>query len=225
MATPRRRKSRGIAETYIHIKDVPLNLSTEKALRYLKSNAHLWAEETFNKSVVVEIQVEEGSLKAWVFVGGVALFGFVSNYGSFRSGIDHMVSDAKVFSEIVIERFETDQHIPEAAIARTEKRLGVPGKIQRFYRSLDKLNSDDMSNNDRHIEIDRLQDEFVEILELLDYEEDKRQFSEDVTGKNGSPKNHFITDLSNDEKPKPFPLPQRDSPLIAPNRKEDEDDA
>ena len=104
MATPKKRKFGGIAETYIHIKDVPPNVSKEKALNYLKKNAHSWAEETFNRHLVVEIQVEEGSLKAWVFVGGVALFEFVSNYGSFRSGIDHIVSDAKVFSEIVIER-------------------------------------------------------------------------------------------------------------------------
>ena len=44
-------------------------------------------------------------------MGGITLFNFVANYGSFRSSIDYIVSDAKAFSSYVIEHFvENERH-------------------------------------------------------------------------------------------------------------------
>lgn len=173
-------RSRGIAETYIHIKNVPSGLSKEKAYLYLERHALIWAEEKFNKSVIVKIRVEEGSLKIWVLVGVPFLFNLVAGYGSFRSGIDAIVSDSKVFSNYVIEHFGEDEGVPEVAILRTECRLGVPGKIQRFLKSLDKLNSLDIEHNKRQIVLQKLRAEFMEILELLEDDQDRELFIEQL---------------------------------------------
>ncbi len=176
----RKPRSRGIAETYIHIKDVPRGLTKEKARRYLEQHAHAWAERQFKKSVIVKVRVEEGSLKVWVLVGGITLFTFVANYGSFRSGIDYIVSDAKAFSSYVIEHFVEDENVPDTAVLRAERRLGVPGKIQRFLRSLDKLNSPNIGHNERQVKLQQLRTEFIEILELLENEQDRELFIEQV---------------------------------------------
>ncbi|MEQ9007892.1 MAG: hypothetical protein RLP12_08415, partial [Ekhidna sp.] len=182
----RKARARGIAETYIHIKDVPRDLSLEKARLYLEKNARYWARSKFGPSIEVSVRVEEGSLKTWVLVGGTSIFNLVVNYGEIRDGIDHLVSDSRDFSEHVIESFESDNHIPDAAIARTERRLGIPGKIKRFYSDIDNLNSDDLSANERADEIDRLQAEFLEIIDLMPNPDDKQifidaiEFEEDV---------------------------------------------
>ena len=176
----RRPRSRGIAETYIHILEVPRELSKEKVRNYMERHVHAWAEDRFKNFVVVKIRTEEGSLKVWVLVGGLAIFQFVANYGSFRTGIDHLVSDARAFSEFVINRFAADKHIPEDILYRTERRLGVPGKIQRFLKSFDNLNSPGVSQQRRHEETERLRKEFLEIIELLDNEQDRDLFMEEV---------------------------------------------
>lgn len=173
-------RSRGIAETYIHIKDVPNGLSKEKARQYLEQHAHIWAEKKFNKSVIVKIRIEEGSLKIWVLVGVPFLFNLVAGYGSFRSGIDAIVSDSKAFSNFVIEHFGEDEGVPEVAVLRTECRLGVPGKIQRFLKSLDKLNSPNIGHNERQIELQKLRAEFIEILKLLENDQDRELFIEQL---------------------------------------------
>lgn len=175
----RKPRSKGISGTYIHIKDMPNGLSVEKAQHYLKQHVHIWAEENFKHAVIVKVRVEEGSVKAWVLVGGITLFNFVGNYGSFRSGIDHIVSDAKAFSEYVIEQFKADERVPDEAVLRAEKRLGVPGKIQRFYKKLDKLQEQNNINEQQQL-VRRLQKEFIEILELLDNERDRELFMEEI---------------------------------------------
>lgn len=183
MKTYRKRRiprSKGIAETYIHIKDVPSNLSKRKAKNYLEENVKLWAEQRFKKPVVIKIRVEEGSLKVWVLVGGISLFNLVAGYGSFRSGIDHLVKDSKAFSNYVIEQFVQDENVSNTAVLRAEKRLGVPGKIQRFLKELNALNSTNLSHNDRELKIQKLHDEFINIIKLLDNEQDRELFMENV---------------------------------------------
>lgn len=180
---PRKKKRsrvRGIAETYIHIIDVPESLTKKEAYLYLEKNIYKLAKESFKHKVNVKIAIEDGSLKVKVLIGAIAIFQFVSNYGSFRSGIDHIVNDAYKFSNIVIERFKEDEHIPTESISRAERRLGVPGKIQRFYKSMDKINSTQYSHNERQKLIEDLKNEFISIIELLEVEEDRELFTAEI---------------------------------------------
>ncbi|MEZ0148545.1 MAG: hypothetical protein AB9Q22_00265 [Candidatus Reddybacter sp.] len=41
----RRSRAKGIAETYIHIKDIPESLTKEEARLYLEKNIYKWAEK------------------------------------------------------------------------------------------------------------------------------------------------------------------------------------
>ena len=147
MKSKRKSRSRGIAETYIHIKTVPRSLSASEVNEYLNKYARSWAMDYFGSDVQVEIAVVEGSLKIRILVGGILLFNLVSNYGSFREGIDTIVDDARSFSEFVIEQFVHHEHVDQDEMYRLERRLGVPGKIQRFLRDMDGLNSPELSAN------------------------------------------------------------------------------
>jgi hypothetical protein len=173
-------RAKGIAETYIHIVDVPKNLTKEVAYIYLENNINKWAEETFKNKVNVKIAIEDGSLKLKVLIGGMAIVQFISNYGSFRSGINHIVDDAHKFSSMVIEHFKEDKNIPNEAIMRAERRLGVPGKIQRFYKLMDKINSDIYSHDKREELLGNLKEEFTSIIELLEVEDDRNSFRAEI---------------------------------------------
>lgn len=173
-------RARGIAETYIHIVNVPESLTKNEAYSYLEKNIYKLAEENFKHKVNVKIVLEDGSLIVKILIGGIAIFEFVSHYGSFRTGIDYIVKDAYKFSDMVIERFKEDEHIPNESIARAERRLGVPGKIQRFYKSMDKINSTQYSHNQHHELIEDLKDEFISIMELLEAEEDRELFTAEI---------------------------------------------
>ena len=150
--------------------------TSDEVFLYLQENVGIWAKESFKNKVYVKISVEEGSLIVRVLVGGLALANLVTIYGGFRSGIDYVVKDSREFSEAVIEHFKKDEHVTDQAIIRAERRLGVPGKIQRFYKSIDKLNSTDVSHNQRDEMIDKLKDEFISIIELLEVDKDRELF-------------------------------------------------
>lgn len=172
----RRSRAKGIAEAYIHIKDAPHSLTKEEARRYLQRNIKKWAEKSFKNDVRIEITVEDGSLIVRVLVGALILADLVVIYGGFRSGIDYIVNDSWSFSNTVIESFKQDEHVSDQAIIRAERRLGVPGKIRRFYKSIDKINSADHSHNERQELIGDLKEEFISIIELLEAEQDRELF-------------------------------------------------
>ncbi|MEH6503793.1 MAG: hypothetical protein V7682_07845 [Cycloclasticus sp.] len=215
----------GIASTYIHLKDMPRGLSLEEAHEYLERIARKWAKLQYNREFDVNVLVEEGSLIGRIVLSGVTIYGLVAGYGSFRSGIDHIVEDGHAFSSHVIDQFENDYHITDDAIIRAERRLGVPGKIQRFFVRLDGLNSDDLSRNEREVEIEKLQQEFIKIIELLPDDRDRAIFQEAA---NSEP--HETNELIDRQPPNvpfewpfdPFPIPEGGNvPRIAGPRNED----
>lgn len=176
----RRSRARGIAETYIHIKGGTRNLTKEKARSYLECQVHALAESHFKGAVLLEVSIEDGSIVARVKVGGTALLWLLASYGGYRSGIDFLVKDSHSFSDKIIEYFIADENIAQSMIIRAERRLGVPGKIQRFFKSLDKIGSPDLSYNDRQRLEEQLKDEFLAIIELLEVDEDREAFTAEV---------------------------------------------
>ena len=201
MGIKKRSRSRGIAETYIHIKYVPRDLSAREVKNYLNKHAHNWAVSYFGEKVQVEVEVLEGSLKIKLLVGGLFLFELISNYGDFRQGIDVAVNDARSFSEYVIEQFVEHEEIDQDRIYRLERRLGVPGKIQRFLRELDNLNSPELNAVDRRAQSESLRDEFVAIMELLADDTDRQIFSDYVEDETINPPNQPLP------QPLPYALP------------------
>jgi len=201
----------GIASTYIHLKDVPHELTLKQALLYFEKTARHWAKEQFDSDLSIDVLVEEGSLVGRIVLGGVTIYGLIAGYGSFRSGIDHIVSDGRAFSSHVIYQFEQDYNIPGDAVVKTERRLGVPGKIQRFFKHLDQLNSIDLSHNERESEIEKLHEEFLKIIELLSDDRDRTIFQQAAQQN----KQEVIEDFD-DQNPSisvdwpidPFPLPE-----------------
>lgn len=187
MTTIRKPRSRGLGGTYFHFRDVPSGMSSIEVQQFLADHTATWAAEIFDRPIVVEVIVVEGSIKAKLVYGGLTLVNILASYGSLRDGIDHVVADTARVSNLVIERFLAHEGLAEDDVYRIERRLGVPGKIQRFFRSLDYLNSDEISNRERGELIEELQEEFLSILVLLDDEKDQELFRQYVPNEDVNP--------------------------------------
>jgi hypothetical protein len=144
-----------LAQTYIHLAVDPSErqiLDTQTYIQYLGA---LSASEHFRQEVDLEFRVEQGSLKGWLTVFG-GLYVALGNYGSLREGIDYAVKDSRDFSAWIIEKFKAEVPMPPKALYRTERRLGVAGRIQRLYPLLEET-SDLMSGRNKREAIKNLQ--------------------------------------------------------------------
>src|SRR5690606_31644862 len=95
----------------------------------LSSRQYLKNEQLYK----ISIEFEKGSLKTRIVVWSTAIYMGIANYGSFRAGIREIINDIKHFSEVVIDRIDDDPNISQNDIIRTEKRLGIIGRIQELY--------------------------------------------------------------------------------------------
>ena len=131
-----------LAQAYIHLKPYA---ATEKRFTSLGRYAELIAAEAasdiYGGDVVVEIELEEGSLVARVTVVGLllGLYGGIADYKGFKESVVEMCDDAREFAVDVCGPFTKKASVPKEEIYRFERRLKTPGKLYRISRRLEKL--------------------------------------------------------------------------------------
>lgn len=140
-----------LAEAYIHLKIDATDDFKKESKYFLYELARSVSNERFNQDTEINIKFEDGSWKAWVTVAGVIYLG-IGQYGSFRSGLEYLVKDARNFSQIVVERFIENNNLDDDIIFRSERRLGVPGKINRLFQRIDSVQVHGVQNNVDHEE-------------------------------------------------------------------------
>jgi hypothetical protein len=129
-----------LAQTYLHLIVAPSERQISETLEYVQYLGAVSAREHFRQDVELELRLEQGSLKGWLTVVGGLYLG-LSNYGSLREGIDYAVKDSREFSAWIIEKFKSEVPMPPTALYRAERRLGLPGKIQRLYPLLEEASN------------------------------------------------------------------------------------
>ena len=168
-----------IGETYIKF-DFEYSESNKSKIKEaylsqigLSSREYLKNEQLYK----ISIEFEKGSLKTRIIVWSSAVYMGIANYGSFRAGVREIISDVKQFSEIVINRIDNDPNINQNDIIRTEKRLGLPGRLQELYIRIDNYerNINNFSNAQQQAELNAIKTEIASIIELLS-EQDRQAF-------------------------------------------------
>ncbi|MCO4244614.1 hypothetical protein ACFOW3_23530 [Acidovorax facilis] len=158
-----------LAQTYVHFKTDASPEKLDVARKYFLYVAALSASEHFKNEVLIDLRVEEGSLKGWITVAG-ALYAGICAYGSFREGIDYLVKDGKEFSDFVIKRTLSDAAPPAGALVRAERRLGVPGQISRLLPLVEKAEAEFQAGNavagrehlaQARVQLDRIEKELL----------------------------------------------------------------
>lgn len=168
-----------IGETYIKFNFEYSEINKSKIKEAYLSQIGLTSKEYLKNEQLykISIEFEKGSLKTRIIVWSSAIYMGIANYGSFRAGVREIISDVKQFSEIVINRIDNDPNINENDIIRTEKRLGLPGRLQELYIRIDNYerNINNLSNMQQQAELNSIKTEIASIIELLS-EPDKQAF-------------------------------------------------
>lgn len=186
-----------IAETYIHLTIDTSSEFRDAAKSYLYSRANTLSKEIIGKEVELSVRVEGGSFIAWATIFGILTFTALTKYGSLRSGIDYLVKDIRKFSQVVIDNFLHESNISEEDVYRLERRLGVPGKIQRLFKKIDRFERENHPETSNEIknEADKLKKEILKILEQIQEDIDRKMFL------------HSLPELIRNELPQQLPEP------------------
>jgi hypothetical protein len=115
--------------------EVPL----QEAEQYLKGLISKYANLIFDQQTEVYVRLEDGSLKVILAVVGALYIG-IGQYGSFRSGIDYMIKDAKSLKELVASEI-VKNGMNEADIIESKKSHCDPDKIRRVLLAIDRIES------------------------------------------------------------------------------------
>lgn len=168
-----------IGETYIKF-DFEYSESNKSKIKeaYLSQIGLTSREYLKNEQVYkISIEFEKGSLKTRIVIWSSAIYMGIANYGSFRAGVREIISDVRQFSEVVINRIDDDPNIDQNDIIRTEKRKGLPGRLQELYIRIDtyERNINNLSNAEQQAELTAIKSEIASLIELLS-EQDKHAF-------------------------------------------------
>ena len=180
-----------LAESYIHLRRLPLMRQSrdftlsrpplaqtrEEFADLVERHAYRVGREIYGREPTLELVIEDGSVKVRVAIAATSIFAFVSSYGSFRSGADHLVADARRFTELVISSVGQEAPIRDENIIRIERRLGVPGEIQRLFADLDRLADDRAANPDLAA---RVSGQLLELLGEIAEREGRDQLLDEV---------------------------------------------
>lgn len=133
-----------LSQAYIHIESDLLD-SEEKAIEYKKRLTEFATSRSsffLSPDAPIEIELEDGSLKARVTVMGTLLLVLqgISNYKDFREGIQLLYSDAKRVTEYIISESLFMAGARQEKAIRIEARVGIIGSIQKIINQLDAIN-------------------------------------------------------------------------------------
>ena len=119
----------------LDFQEVPL----QDAEHYLEELTSKYANLIYDQQTKIHVRLQEGSLKVTLAVVGALYIG-IGQYGSFRSGIDYMIKDAKSLNSLVTSEI-IKNGMNEADIIESKRMHCDPDKIRRVLLAIDRLES------------------------------------------------------------------------------------
>ncbi|MBO1109873.1 hypothetical protein J2R62_17025 [Plesiomonas shigelloides] len=110
-------------------------LTKEYLSDLVKSNAR----DIYGSEVKCYVELSEGSVKAILLIVG-SIYAAICGYGSFRSGIDYMIKDAKLIKDLFASQL-IRKGIHEEDIIDLRRIHSAPDKIRRVILAIERLES------------------------------------------------------------------------------------
>jgi hypothetical protein len=163
-----------LSQAYIHIE--PADLETEEQLAEFKKHITEFARSRTNfylhPDVSIEIEFEEGSLKARITIMGTIflLMQGVSNYPDFREGVSLIYQDSKRLAEYLVSEAQFHAGAKHQDVIRLEARTGVVGSLHKVILQLEQIKRGACGSilaKDLEGKIDKALDDIKELLENL----------------------------------------------------------
>lgn len=165
-----------LAVTYIHLKFDLSGDEREEAAEYLRYISRRFASLVYRQDVDVRVEVYPGSIKSWIVVGG-SIYLAIGQYGSFRSGVDQIIDDAKAIKEYLVTTLVKDG-VPEDKVGEVKRRHCLPDKIRYLFLRVDRFEErlHEMDRNDAERELNLIVKAAGRVVDELDHEVDVDQF-------------------------------------------------
>ncbi len=113
---------------------------------YLKNVVSQYSDLIYGQNTEVHVQLWEGSLRVRLAIVGAIYIG-IGQYGSFRSGIDHLIQDAKSLKELVSSQV-VKNGLNESDIIDSKRMHCDPDRIRRVLLAVDRLESNKSLSKD-----------------------------------------------------------------------------
>lgn len=145
-------------------------INTQEVELYLKELTSKYSNIIYDQQVEVLVRLEEGSLKINLVIIG-AIYICIGQYGSFRSGIDYLIKDAKSLKELVTSEL-VKNGLNEADIIENKKIHCDPDKIRRVLLSIERIESSkNISRGDTRKELSKVRTSVKNICSTLSDED------------------------------------------------------
>lgn len=165
-----------LAIVYLHL-DFDLSYDDFEATReYLTNVAGRYSSIIYRQNSNVRVELRDGSVKAWILVAG-SIYVAIGQYGSFRSGVDQIIKDAKSVKEYITDTLVKDG-VDESRIIEVKRNRCLPDKIRRLFLRIDRFEERiaDMLPAEKAREAELITRAAAGISYELDYQEDLDQF-------------------------------------------------
>ena len=132
-----------LSQAYIHVE--PSTVSTPEELEKFKNHIRDFARSRSDfflyPDLAIEIDFEEGSLKARVTVLGTILLVMqgIANYSSFRESVFLIYSDSKRLAEYIVSESQFLAGSKHEDVIRLEARTGVIGSLHKITLQLEQI--------------------------------------------------------------------------------------
>lgn len=159
-----------LSNYYFHF-DLELNENQKKKFNeYIEEYLKNLSKVIYKQNVDVHIQIENGSIKTWILLLG-SLYIAIGNYGSFRAGIDQLISDSKIINKIIINDFYKNG-IKQNIILKNKRELAIPDRIRKVLLQIDRFEKNYNSKSIDEKEIQKIIYKLKRILTQIDNKED-----------------------------------------------------
>ena len=153
-----------LAEAYLHLKLALAPDNVDELGDQVMRDAVQAASGVYRFPVIVNVRLEEGSLKYWASVVG-SLGAAIAAYPSVKAGAIELYKDAKLFGSIVTDRMKLEAPATRI-IYRVERRTQDAGRIYRLHKRIDRITraKDDLNASTFESELHSIQDELDMIV-------------------------------------------------------------
>ncbi|WP_439834513.1 hypothetical protein [Aeromonas enteropelogenes] len=128
-----------LAGLYLHL-DIPFDeIEVYEAEQYVKDIGKKYASLLYGNDLELVVRVREGSIRVYIAVLG-SIYLAIGQYGSFRSGCDYLIKDAKTFKELVVSELVKNGVSEHDIISKTKEHCD-PDKIRQVLLAIERLES------------------------------------------------------------------------------------
>jgi hypothetical protein len=207
-----------ISSFYFHIKINIQKSEQEKFKKYICEKFNSVAKILFRQDTEINIEIEEGSVKARIAILAGALYIAIGNYGSFRTGVNQIIEDSKLIKSIVLESLIKDGTMRKEDIIVSKKINAVPEALRKLTLKIDRLEKN-YYKNDNEKNRREMRNIIMSLDRILTNIENKNDFEFIINGV----KSDILPDLNQfnfDERKCPTYIKTKDDDFIIFNTRE-----